>query len=355
MALRAAWHLHARPSWPGCSAPTIPTTTRGSVELATAAGVQPFLVQSVATDRETFGYLMVGSTALGPVDRTTFHGGRLVLALRLPIERSVAEAEERLGRDLLHDALLRSGDGSVPAGLAVRLGYEDDGPAIVLAIRAAGPTGAAAERVRRRVFAAIRDELRGSNRGLAGTIGPDTVVILRADGAERTAQRLLERAAAIVPTADVAIGLSDERPRLGNLEPAHKEALVAVAMALRCPSRLLRFLDLGLHRLLFDTDHADRVDEHVERWIGPLLRYDAENKARLVETLACYLAGGGHHVTARRLAIHPSTLKYRLGRIRSILGFDLAHPETRFNIELALRLTEDVRSLTAVDSGRQAR
>ena len=326
-----------------------------SVELATAAGVQSFLVQSVATDRETFGYLMVGSTALGPVDRTTFHGGRLVLALRLLIERSVAEAEERLGRDLLHDALLRSGDGSVPAGLAVRLGYEDDGPAIVLAIRATGPTGAAAERVQRRVFAAVRDELRGGNRGLAGTIGPDTVVIIRAHDAECTARRLLERVAALVPTADVAVGMSDERPRLGSLESAYKESLAAVAMALRCPSRLLRFLDLGLHRLLFDADNVDRVDEHVERWIGPLLRYDAANKARLVETLACYLTGDGHQGTARRLAIHPSTLKYRLGRIRSILGVDFAHPETRFNIELALRLTEDVRSLTAVDSGGPAR
>ena len=102
-----------------------------SVELATAAGVRPFLVQSVATDRETFGYLMVGSTALGPVDRTTFHGGRLVLALRLLIERSIAEAEERLGRDLIQDALLRGGDGAVPAGLAARLGCDDDGPAVV--------------------------------------------------------------------------------------------------------------------------------------------------------------------------------------------------------------------------------
>ena len=317
-----------------------------SVELATAAGVQPFLVQSVATDRETFGYLMVGSTALGPVDRTTFHGGRLVLALRLLMERSVAEAEERLGRDLIQDVLLRSGDGSVPAGLAVRLGYEDDGPAVVLALRVAGPDGAAgADRARRRVFAAVRDELRGAHRGLAGMIGPDIVVIIRADGAERSARRVLDRVAAMVPGPDVAVGISDVRSELRDLEPAYREALVAVAMAQRCPSRLLRFLDLGLHRLLFDVEHVDRVDEHVDRWIGPLLRYDAENKARLVETLRCYLAGAGHQGTARKLAIHPSTLKYRLSRIRSILGVDFAHPETRFNIELALRLTEGMRTL----------
>jgi PucR C-terminal helix-turn-helix domain/GGDEF-like domain len=317
-----------------------------AVELATAAGVQPFLVQSVATDRETFGYLMVGSTALGPVDRTTFHGGRLVLALRLLLERSVAEAEERLGRDLIQDALLRSGDGSAPPGLAVRLGYEDDGPAAVLALQVTGASGAVGvDRARQRVFAAVRDELRGAQRGLAGMVGSDIVVIIRADGAERLAQRFLDRAAALLPPPDVAAGISDVRGRLGDLEPAYREALVAAAMAWRGPSRLLRFLDLGLHRLLFDVAHGDRVDEHVERWIGPLVRYDTENKARLVETLRCHLAGEGHQGTARKLAIHPSTLKYRLGRIRSILGVDFAQPETRFNIELALRFSEGVHAL----------
>jgi PucR C-terminal helix-turn-helix domain/GGDEF-like domain len=326
-----------------------------SVELATAAGVQPFLVQSVATDRETFGYLMVGSTALGPVDRTTFHGGRLVLALRLLIERSIAEAEERLGRDLIQDALLRGGDGAVPAGLAARLGCDDDGPAVVLALRVAGQPGSAeTDRSRRRVFTAVRDELRGGNRGLVGMVGPDVVVIIRPDAADHCARRFLDRVSALVPVPDIAIGMSDMTHRLGDLQPAYREALVAVAMARRCPSRLLRFVDLGLHRLLFDADNAERVDEHVDRWIGPLLRYDAQNKARLVETLRCHLDGEGHQVTASRLAIHPSTLKYRLSRIRSILGVDFAHPETRFNIDLALRLAESTRALTAAGGGDPA-
>lgn len=318
-----------------------------SVEVATAAGVEPFLVQSVATDRETFGYLMVGSTALGPVDRTTFQGGRLVLALRLLIERSVAEAEERLGRDLIQDALLRAGDGSAPAGLALRLGYEQDGPAVVLALRVGRRGTGGADRSGRRVFAAVREVLRGGTRGLVGTVGTEIVVIMRADSVDRCSRQIIERVAAITPDPDLAVGISDLRPRLGDLEPAYREALTAVAMAQRWPSRLLRFADLGLHRLLFDADNVDRVDEHVERWIGPLLRYDAKHKARLAETLSCFLAGEGHQGTARRLAIHPSTLKYRLGRIRDILGVDLAHPDTRFNVELALRLTEGLRAIGA--------
>ncbi|MFC4941913.1 PucR family transcriptional regulator [Pseudonocardia sp. GCM10023141] len=316
-----------------------------SVEVATAAGVARFLVQSVATDREIFGYLMVGSTALGPVDRTTFQGGRLVLALRLLIERSVAEAEERLGRDLIQDAMLRSGDGATRAGLAVRLGYEDDGPAVVLVMRVEPGGTTATERGRRRGFALLREELRGSSRGLAGMIGSDIVAVMRPATVHGCAKRFLERVTAAVPGMDVAVGLSDVRPGLGELEPAFREAQVAVTMAQRCPARLLRFADLGLHRILFDVGHVDRVDDHIERWIGPLLRYDADNRARLVETLGCFLSGDGHQGTAKRLAIHPSTLKYRLGRIREVLGVDFAHPEVRFNIELALRLADGLRTL----------
>ncbi|MFD5828630.1 helix-turn-helix domain-containing protein [Lentzea sp. NPDC060358] len=35
--------------------------------------------------------------------------------------------------------------------------------------------------------------------------------------------------------------------------------------------------------------------------------------------------------------IHRSTLRYRLGRIREITGFDLADVETRLNVHVAVR------------------
>jgi Sugar diacid utilization regulator len=304
-------------------------------------------VQSVATDRETFGYLLVGSTSLGAVDRTTFQGGRLVLALRLLIERSVAEAEERVGRDLLQDALLHRGGRMTAAGLAARLGYETDGPAAVLAIRT-GPGSGSPSRpdgVARRTAAVVREQLRTGRCGLAGVIGAETVMIVRADVAQDCARRLLERIRAAVPEIEVAIGVSDTRPGLDDLESAYREALVAVAMAQRSRSGLLSFADLGLHRLLFDVDHGERVEQHVERWIGPLLRYDDAHRARLVETLGCHMLGEGQQAIATALSIHPSTLKYRLRRIREILGVDFAHPDVRFNIELALRLNEGMRTI----------
>ena len=55
--------------------------------------------------------------------------------------------------------------------------------------------------------------------------------------------------------------------------------------------------------------------------------------------------GDGQQSIARALSIHPSTLKYRLRRIREYSGADLAQPDMRFNIELALRLDEGLATI----------
>ncbi len=334
--------------------PQHPDRDPRAVEMSTSGGVQSFLVQTVATDRETFGYLLVGSTALGPVDHTTFQGGRLVLALRLLIERSVAEAEERAGRDLLQDVLLRRGGAMTSAAVAARLGYDErGGPAAVLAVRPRPRPdgGARLETARPRAVAAVRDELRSDHRALVGAIGEDIVVIVRAEAATACAARIRDRLRTTAPELRVSIGISDPRPDVGDLEPAYREAVTAAALGERGPAGVLSFADLGLHRLLFDTANADRVGEHVERWIGPLLRYDEAHRSQLVETLGCVLAGDGQRAVAEALSIHPSTLKYRLGRIREILDLDLGDADVRFNVELAVRLRDSVRSIPTVSSG----
>jgi DNA-binding PucR family transcriptional regulator len=40
---------------------------------------------------------------------------------------------------------------------------------------------------------------------------------------------------------------------------------------------------------------------------------------------------------AERLGVHPQTARYRLGRLRELFGDDLADPDRRFWLELALR------------------
>jgi len=312
------------------------------IEVATGSGGS-FLLQTVATDHDVFGHLLIGSAPLDALDRTVIHGGCLVLALRLLIERSIADAQERSGRDLIEDVLLR-GNRHASSALAARLGYKQDGPAMVLAVRLRPPPAGYDHRwdgVRRQVISAVQDEFPGGIRGLAGLVGEEIVAIVRPEAAEACERRILSRATAGAPDVQMTIGVSDVSASVEHLQEAHRQARQAAALAESIPQHILRFADLGLYRLLFDADHADRIDEHIERWLGPLLRYDKAQHTRLVETLARYLTGTSRNEeVAMDLSIHQSTLKYRLRRIREILTFDFMHPEVRFNIELALRLTQ---------------
>ena len=59
----------------------------------------------------------------------------------------------------------------------------------------------------------------------------------------------------------------------------------------------------------------------------------------MVETLSRYFDfGGNYDETAESLAIHRSTLRYRLQRIRDISGNDLSNVEDRLNLQVATRV-----------------
>ncbi|MFF3846694.1 PucR family transcriptional regulator [Streptomyces sp. NPDC002328] len=73
--------------------------------------------------------------------------------------------------------------------------------------------------------------------------------------------------------------------------------------------------------------------------VHELIRADLAGGGELVRTLAAYLdAGGDVAAAARRLVVHPNTLRYRLGRVRERHGVDLDDPDARLLLTLAARL-----------------
>lgn len=73
--------------------------------------------------------------------------------------------------------------------------------------------------------------------------------------------------------------------------------------------------------------------------VHDLIRTDLAAGGELVRTLAAYLdAGGDVAEAARRLVVHPNTLRYRLGRVRERYGVDLDDADARLLLTLAVRL-----------------
>ena len=78
--------------------------------------------------------------------------------------------------------------------------------------------------------------------------------------------------------------------------------------------------------------------ELVEQLIAPLRDESEGSRLRLLATLEAVLdAGGNHGVAAHALGVHVQTIRYRLGRLRELLGPVLDDPARRFELHVALR------------------
>lgn len=80
-----------------------------------------------------------------------------------------------------------------------------------------------------------------------------------------------------------------------------------------------------------------------DRVVRPLLETSG---GHLFETATAYLdAGGSLEAAARRLFVHPNTVRYRLGRIVDVTAYDLSDPHDAFTVRIALALSHLPRSV----------
>ena len=84
-------------------------------------------------------------------------------------------------------------------------------------------------------------------------------------------------------------------------------------------------------RVLVGDDRARR--QLVDRIVTPL-----RANATLLHTAQSFLEVGGLEATARLLFVHPNTVRYRIGRIAELTGYDLTHPRDGYAVRLALAL-----------------
>ncbi len=99
--------------------------------------------------------------------------------------------------------------------------------------------------------------------------------------------------------------------------------------------------DFGPLPILLSTANADYVRDFVHRTLGAIIEYDATHDTRFLATLKAYFESGcRNQQCADALEIHVTTLRYRLTRMAELFGLDLESATKRFDVELALRLTD---------------
>jgi GAF domain-containing protein len=135
----------------------------------------------------------------------------------------------------------------------------------------------------------------------------------------------------------LAIGISNICQGAGSLAHGFDEAASAaqVGALLRGTSGVFSYEDLGPYRYVLTVDGMvrDRYQDGLER----LVEYERRRGTELLGTLEAFLEHQGNIAqTARKLFMHPNTLRQRLVRIERVAGVDL-DKEDWLSLAMALK------------------
>ncbi|MFD5753277.1 PucR family transcriptional regulator [Streptomyces sp. NPDC127033] len=254
------------------------------------------------------------------------------LAMELAHLRNLAEVELRLHRELADDLLAGTDETSAYAR-SEAVGHDLHRSHYIVVVQWSDRTADDSfAQIVGRVASAV------GMRSLL-TQRSDHVVLVADD--RPPARALYEALALEAGTPSGTIGVSAPCDSPDDIPQHYQEAQRALEVRRhsRKPYGMTFFDELGLYRILGPGNDFRELEAFVHEWLGQLMEYDTRHHAAMVETLARYFdCGGNYDETAASLAIHRSTLRYRLQRIRDISGNDLANVEDRLNLQVATRV-----------------
>ena len=318
--------------------------------------------------------VMVGPMALGEVivwgplskrsksiNLIAIEHGSTVAALKMMESRSIGEVEERFRNEILEGLL--SDDGSQrdkAIRLSLDLGHQLAPPFAVIVVAPDFPSETSLSKVKSIEQSNIGSSLHLAKRYIRSVEkgssfwyqGPRLVVFFPLlDGTLQDAKdHLVEELKAVCNRIKaendpytVSMGISAISHDLDGFRFAHECAKrsLDIGPALNNGDSCLvtHYGDLGLFGIVSLSKNQDSLHQFCDEAIGPLAAYDAEHGAELMRTLRIYLEQNQNTArTAKILYIHYNTLRYRIERIKEILGVTLENPHKRLTIEVALQI-----------------
>ncbi|MDL2264306.1 PucR family transcriptional regulator [Synergistaceae bacterium OttesenSCG-928-I11] len=132
---------------------------------------------------------------------------------------------------------------------------------------------------------------------------------------------------------DFHIGMGEVQFNLDETKKALLQALYAAAYARIWDYDACTYGDLGLYRLVFPFMGEEWAVDYRNAILGPLEKHDASSKMKLLDFALVYEQYRGNiQAVASHLDAHENTVRYRIGRIRKIAGFD--EDDERFDEQL---------------------
>ena len=139
---------------------------------------------------------------------------------------------------------------------------------------------------------------------------------------------------------ELQVGIGSAKIGIGGLRDSYGEARAA-AMFNSYPytNRVQFYEDMGILTLL-STVPKNAAVKYARDYLAPLLEYDQRNGSQLTNTLIFYLLSANMNIeaTAAGLYLHPNTVRYRLHKVRELLGIRLEELASLVDLYAAVRL-----------------
>ena len=132
---------------------------------------------------------------------------------------------------------------------------------------------------------------------------------------------------------------------------AEARAVLDAAEVLPGAGPVVHAARLPVYRILGGLHHLGEGERLAHTLLEPLLAGRPDVRQEHLATLRSVLDRGGAGEAATMLGVHRNTIAYRLRRIEAVTGWDLADPELRLALSIALRLVQDHQVIDANSAG----
>jgi purine catabolism regulator len=298
---------------------------------------------------------------MGPITVQALERAATVAALAITKQLAVSAVESKFRGDFLRDALV--GVAGTPEQViehCAQLGWNVSRPVCVVVVQLDDPVGPVAP-----------VDSGGSVQHVAGRTPQDRLTaawqqVVRARDREAPVVGFSHEIVAILPASAASIGLSIDTilaavtgdrgggrrsfstgvsrviESVAELPMAYQQARKAVFVGrrMRGAGAVAHFDSLGVHRLLSLVSDPEELRSFAAEVLGALNRESPE-AIDLRRTLQVLLDSNCNVAeAARELHFHYNTLRYRIGKLESIVGPFTADANLRLDIALALRVVQ---------------
>jgi sugar diacid utilization regulator len=269
-----------------------------------------------------------------------------VLSVELSRLQSVAEAELRSQRDFAEELLAGADEPTIKAS-AHALGYDPERPHRVIVA-----TGQPRDGLDEQFFQAVVREVRRLDVATLIVGRANYIVIIAYREADWS--KLQAGIASHLPGGTCRLAVGSRYSNAWQVAASYREAQFVVNLSSSAAGHpavpVLLFDSLGVYRMLSSVTDPAGIEAFMKDQLGTLLDYDKRHHSDLLVTLAQYFDSGCNiDQAAAALSIHRSTVKYRLKRVRELLGQDLNDGSARLDLHLATRVWLTLENLRRIE------